>query len=258
LRTKALLLLIAALLVFGAVLPALAQDTPVASVNTAFLNIRSGPGLGYGTIATVPRGYGLLLLGRNADYNWVLVGMTNGTQGWVNINYVYTTTRVSSLPLAENASGEPVAGTPIQPAAQITGFFIAELLTGPNENNAVVATAPGGTSVALVGRNFDASWVLIGLSNGTQGWVPATAVTSTVPVRALSPADGSVYAPPPPSAPTSGGTTGSYETYVIQPGDTLFAIAQQYGVNVYTLASLNGIYNINIIFYGTTLFIPNA
>lgn len=255
-RTKAFAIVIAAILLVAVVAPVFAQDTPVASVNTAFLNIRSGPGLGYGTIATVPRGYGLLLLGRNAEYNWVLVGMTTGTQGWVNVNYIYTTTRISSLPLAENAAGEPVAGTPIQPAARITGVVLAELLAGPNEFNPVVATAPNGTSVALVGRNFDASWALIQLANGTQGWVPAIAVSSTVPVRSLSPADGSVYAPPPPSIPSDGGT--SYETYVIQRGDTLFAIAQRFGVNVYTLAALNGIYNINVIFYGTTLLIPNT
>ena len=197
-RTKALFFVMAFLLVFTAVAPILAQDQPVASVNTAYLNIRSGPGLGYGTIATVPRGYGLLLLGRNAEYNWVLVGMTNGTQGWVNVNYVYTVTSISSLPLAESAAGEPIAGTPLQPAATITGYVVAQLLAGPNEANPVVASAANGTTVYLVGRNFDASWALVRLADGTQGWVPAGAVTSTVPVRALSPADGSVYAPPAP------------------------------------------------------------
>jgi uncharacterized protein YraI len=251
LRTKIAVLIIAVLCLFAVIAPALAQDGPVASVNTAYLNVRSGPGLGYGSIATLPRGFGVQLLGRNSAYNWVLIGMTNGVQGWVNINYIYTTTSISSLPLADN-----VAGTPIDPAGTITGFFIAELRSGPNEANPVIATAPGGTNVQLVGRNFDASWALIRLPDGTTGWVPASAVTSTVPVRALSPRDGSVYAPPAPVPSTPGGST-SYETYVIQPGDTLLGIATQFGVNLYQLAALNGIYNINRIYWGQTLLIPS-
>ncbi len=247
-----LIVLCITLLVIAA--PALAQDQPVASVNTAYLNVRSGPGLGYGAIATLPRGFGVLLLGRNAEYNWVLIGTTDGVQGWVNINYLYTTTSVSSLPLAESAAGTPIAGTPINPAATITGYVVAQLLSGPNEANPVVASVPAGTNVSLIGRNFDSSWVLIRLANGTQGWVPAGAVTGNVPVRALGTADGSVYAPPPPSnVPGTG-----YQTYVVQPGDTLMAIAQHFGVNVYSIAALNGIYNINVIYWGTTLLIPSA
>ncbi len=248
-RTKLVVIFLTLVCLIGAVAPAFSQDGAVASVNTAYLNVRSGPGLGYGTIATLPRGFGVQLLGRNAANNWVLIGLTNGVQGWVNINYVYTTTRVSTLPLAEN-----VAGTPIEPAATITGYVVGELRSGPNEANPVIATVGLGANVTLVGRNYDASWVLIRLADGTTGWVQAGAVTSTVPARALGTADGSVYAPPPPS---NSGTPGTgYQTYTIQPGDTLLAIAARFNVNVYQLAQLNGIYNINVIYYGQTLRIP--
>src|SRR5690606_11053684 len=134
--------LMLSLFLFVAVMPAFAQDAPVASVNTAYLNVRSGPGLGYGTIATVPRGFGVQLLGRNEGYNWVLIGLTNGVQGWVNVNYVYTTTNISSLPVAEN-----IRGTDIDPAATLTGYVLAEVRTGPNEANPVLATAPIGTNL---------------------------------------------------------------------------------------------------------------
>lgn len=254
-RRNLVLLIVLCITLIVIAAPALAQDTAVASVNTAYLNVRSGPGLGYGAIATLPRGFGVLLLGRNAEYNWVLIGTTDGVQGWVNINYLYTTTSVNGLPIAESPAGAPIPGTPINPAATISGYVVAQLLSGPNEANPVVASAPVGTNVSLIGRNFDSSWVLIRLANGVQGWIPANGVTSTVPVRALSTADGSVWAPPPPSNPGTPGT--GYQTYVIQRGDTLMAIATQFGVNVYTLAQLNGIYNINVIYWGTTLLIPN-
>jgi LysM repeat protein len=44
--------------------------------------------------------------------------------------------------------------------------------------------------------------------------------------------------------------------YVVQPGDTMFAIAWSFGVNVYDLAEANGILNLNLIYAGQRLKIP--
>lgn len=46
------------------------------------------------------------------------------------------------------------------------------------------------------------------------------------------------------------------QTYVVQPGDTLYRISVRFGVSMWTLAQVNGIYNINLIFAGQTLVIP--
>lgn len=61
------------------------------------------------------------------------------------------------------------------------------------------------------------------------GGVPATPVTQPVPTGA---------------------------NYVVNAGDTLFAIASAYGVNVYDLAQTNGILNLNSIYAGQSLRIP--
>ena len=44
--------------------------------------------------------------------------------------------------------------------------------------------------------------------------------------------------------------------HIVRFGDTLSGIAWWYGVNLYTLAARNNIYNVNLIFVGTTLCIP--
>ena len=54
--------------------------------------------------------------------------------------------------------------------------------------------------------------------------------------------------------PTPSATCSAY--YIIQWGDTLLGIARRYNVNVYTLASVNHIYNLNLIYAGSTLCIP--
>jgi LysM repeat protein len=46
------------------------------------------------------------------------------------------------------------------------------------------------------------------------------------------------------------------QTYVVMPGDTLFSIAQTYGVTVEELAARNGIVNVNILEVGQQLVIP--
>lgn len=46
--------------------------------------------------------------------------------------------------------------------------------------------------------------------------------------------------------------------YVVRPGDTLGLIARKYNTTVYELARLNGIANVNIIYVGQRLLLPNC
>lgn len=52
---------------------------------------------------------------------------------------------------------------------------------------------------------------------------------------------------------SSGGTA-----YVVQRGDTLHKIARQFGVNMWVLARNNNILNLNRIYAGQTLIIPDV
>ena len=58
--------------------------------------------------------------------------------------------------------------------------------------------------------------------------------------------------PPPPTPPPPTGT------YVVQPGDTLTAIAARFGTTVQALVVANNIVNPNLIFVGQVLIIPGA
>ncbi len=49
---------------------------------------------------------------------------------------------------------------------------------------------------------------------------------------------------------------GVHGTYVVQPGDNLYRISLRFGVNLAVLASVNGIYNYNLIYVGEVLIIP--
>lgn len=238
-------------IVFMLAIPALAQDA-VASVNTGTLNVRTGPSMGYGSIATLPFGFGVQMIARNTEGNWVLIQLTNGVTGWVNINYLFTQFNVNNLPVSDSA----VAPT-VTPSGRVTGALNANLRNGASTDNAVIGTIPLGETVVLLGRNYNSQWAQVQRSNGAVGWVEASALTTTVPVRSLSLADGSVFVPFAPGFPGENTTAGgNYERHTVVAGDTLSKLAERYGTTMQAIAAANHIYNYDLIYIGQQLLIP--
>jgi LasA protease len=62
--------------------------------------------------------------------------------------------------------------------------------------------------------------------------------------------------PTPDAAHYQAGAASDLETYVVQPGDMLSAIAQKYSVSVQELAQANNIVDVNVVEVGQTLTIP--
>jgi LysM repeat protein/plastocyanin len=69
-----------------------------------------------------------------------------------------------------------------------------------------------------------------------------------------------LYMPSGYSAPGYGGygSYGSSSIYVVQPGDTLSAIARRYSISTYSLMRTNYLYNPNFVFAGMRLRVPRA
>jgi uncharacterized protein YgiM (DUF1202 family) len=251
---KRILMVVLLLVILSAALPSFAQGNPVASVNTGALNVRTGPGMQFGSVAALPFGFGVEMVGRNTQGNWILIKLTNGVTGWVNLTYLFTQYPTRSLPVTEVA----VAAT-VTPTATVTGAYIGNIRTGAGPNDAIITTVPLGTSVILVGRNYNSQWAQVRLADGTTGWIEAWALTATVPVRSVALADGSVFVPNAPIWPGTqpGGSTGSLQVYVVQRGDTLWAIANRFGVTMQAIAAANNIYNYNLIYADQRLMIPS-
>jgi uncharacterized protein YraI len=248
---RKLLSVILCLAILVTALPVLAQD-PVASINTGAANLRSGPGLNFGSIAALPFGFGVNLTARNSQGTWVYVTLGNGIVGWVSSSVLFTSYPIANLPINDTA-----AATPLQPTATVVSSSV-NMRARAETIAPVVTVLPQGQTVELIGRNFNGSWANVRLTNGQTGWVIAGALRAQVPVRSLAPTDGSIAAPiaPAPVNPGTGNPGTGGTAYVVRAGDTLAGIARAYGVNVYTLAQRNGIYNINLIYAGQTLYIP--
>ena len=82
----------------------------------------------------------------------------------------------------------------------------------------------------------------------------APEATDVLTVEATEPAEATEEATAVPAAEEPAGET----TYIIAVGDTLFSIAQNYGLTVEELAAYNGITDINQLEVGQTIVIPAA
>ena len=97
------------------------------------------------------------------------------------------------------------------------------------------------------------------------GGAGSNTVVTLAPPPPVTPATGVVQQPPalPPEPPPATPATtqpereiGSQLVYEIQPGDTLFSIARQFGVTLDELVEINNIENPDLINAGQQLFIP--
>ncbi|MEL6524285.1 MAG: SH3 domain-containing protein [Chloroflexota bacterium] len=129
------------------VVPTLGGNTVI--VNTGFLNVRSGPLVSFSTIATVPGGTELTVLGRAEDNVWFLVEGSFG-QGWINNQFTlfrgdYASVPVITEPVIISDAGVPVTST--------------DLGQGGGAIPAVAGTITTGRSVrgaSLVGKDMHA------------------------------------------------------------------------------------------------------
>lgn len=138
-------------------------------VNTAFLNVRSGPGAQYIPVATVPGGTELAVLGIASDRVWFLVEGTFG-RGWVNQDFTIFRGVINNVPVIELSA---VTGIVATPQAVISGSVT--LYVAPGTNFSAVGTVTGPIEVPAVARTADSNWIQINTNLGF-GWVLASQV----------------------------------------------------------------------------------
>lgn len=81
----------------------------------------------------------------------------------------------------------PPTGTGGLGTATVTGAYFLNVRSGPGLSHNVVATASRGEVLNLLGyRNAAGNWIMVARANGTQGWLHAGYVRTSVPVNSLT------------------------------------------------------------------------
>jgi LysM repeat protein len=159
-----------------------------------------------------------------------------------------------------NTSAPPPTATPTNTPAPISSDFPGRIIHTVRAGDTVsrLATLYGSTTQAIIAANGLDEQALIFVGQGlvipVRLAAPATATPTATPQVIVVTATPVAPLPTPTPVPAPGGST----VYVVQPGDTLRAIAIRFNTTVTALAQLNGITNINYIQVGQRLNVPGA
>ena len=156
---------------------AIAQASAQLIVNTAFLNVRSGPGAGYDILTVVPGGTTLPVIARNENLTWYEVQSPVGN-GYVNSNFTIRRGDFSGIPWDEEAnlpSGLTTAAGNVAPggALVVVNTAFLNVRSGPGVGYSVVGVVTGGTVLPVLEISLDGNWYKVATAAG-EGWLRHT------------------------------------------------------------------------------------
>lgn len=152
---------------------------------SAYLNVRTGPGIQYSIITTLVKNQTVNLTGyRNADANWVQITMSDGTKAWLSGKsyYLQTNVNIANMPVWQ---GTPSSPAPTSGTGNIQNAYYVNVRSGPGVSYPVITAVASGTNVTLIGRNGNSTWLKMRLPNGTIGWMNAYYVSNSASFPSL-------------------------------------------------------------------------
>ncbi len=178
----------------------------------------------------------------------------------VDANTLVPGTQISSGDFPDISSGRGfVAQNTVNPDEGTIGY--AMTLLSPATPVSGSGTLASVTFRGKASGRSDITFTSVLLSDASANQIPASKSDGSVTVSGGPPAPTATLPPEPTASPTPGPTpTPSPDqcVYTVKPGDTLFSIARQYGTTVSDIAQANGITNVNQIYVGQKLVIPNC
>ncbi len=198
---RLIFILITLVALMGGLLPghAAAQSTPVAQgITLDFVNLRSGPGVTFETIAVIDPDVVVDVYGRSADAAWFQVS-TNGQSGWMARTYVALLSGTpTGLPIVDatiipqnNTTSATATATPptvTTNSSNTNGVTVswANLRSGPDVTFPRVAVLSRNTPLSITGRTANSVWLKV-IAKGQEGWVFRTLVRVDAAVLAALP-----------------------------------------------------------------------
>ncbi len=153
----------------GLMSPASARSTDSLIVNTSGARLRSGPGTGYGVIASLAKGTEVRYLadgGSANGYRWYKVRvLATGKEGFVAASLLSTP--------GEGPGPDPVIVGTAKTTANVN------LRSGPSTGNSVLRVVPVGATVQI--SNTVQNGFRYVIHNGLAGWIAAQYLGSGVP-----------------------------------------------------------------------------
>ena len=129
------------------------QDGEIAAVRSAYLNIRSGPGMGYSTIDRVSKGREFPIIKKSGG--WYQVSLDSAKSGWI-----------AGWLINVKAAGE---GTSYASRYLVVKESVVNIRSGPGTGYDIVSKTKFGEQFPVLSQN--GQWYQIMLSGGSSGWI---------------------------------------------------------------------------------------
>ena len=165
--------------------PAAAPAIVTGVITAKALVARQGPDKTFKSIISLPKNTILTMVGRNADNSWLQIQIPGKTDlGWASKDFINVQGDVNSLPVVEAtesaSESKPVSPEVVETAkataapAIVTGVITAKELSvrkGPGKTFKAITSLAKNTTLTVVGRNADNSWLQIQIPGKTDlGW----------------------------------------------------------------------------------------
>jgi uncharacterized protein YgiM (DUF1202 family) len=128
---------------------------------------------------------------------WPAIAQANNL---ANANQIYAGQRLCIPGGSSTPPPAPAVGT-------VSGVSFLNVRSGPGMTYERINVLSNGTQVTLLGRDSFGGWLKVRLANGSEGWVGASYITTSVVISTLPVLQ--TNTPPPPA----GGATGVVATY---------------------------------------------
>lgn len=206
--------------------------TPTPAVNYVLIDdvfLRGGPGEEFLVVGSLFEGDVLFPVNRSADSNWILVRRGRGF-GWVRRDLVSWVTNIDALPVLQanvTPTSPPDMPTPpsFLPTATPSESYVfitagsAFIRAGPGQGYLRLGQLLNGDLVEPVGRNVNASWVMIRFEDGF-GWIQRNLVVWAVDLQSLPVVFENALTPTTTFTPSSTPSITATETSTETPTDT--------------------------------------
>ncbi|MDN5344570.1 MAG: N-acetylmuramoyl-L-alanine amidase [Clostridia bacterium] len=147
-------------------------------ITGSYVNIRTGPGMAYQVITTLPQGTILKCLGETNG--WYQVQLSESSKGWISATYAEPVPDDNPPGNGQppDDSGPPDNNPP--PAVQPLGWAVVgsrpvAILAGPNPTEKIIGTGAAGSKLPIWQQQGD--WWLVEMDNGQRGWLAKSLAT---------------------------------------------------------------------------------
>ena len=140
-------------------------DGPLAITTPDILNVRSGPGLGYDILTTVPKGTQATIIGIGPNSEWykVNLGVLN-EPAWIYASLTTVTGSLASVKQYTQAEVDGIETGADNPVAT-TVPAILNVRSGPGTEYDIVKTVEQGTQAEIIGIGPQDEWFLVELDS---------------------------------------------------------------------------------------------